>query len=61
MTESSEQKLKYALPMIIGYLEDFKTLCYREEGHYNVMNGKCVAEDCSRYLKLLRKIEKEIG
>ena len=60
MTKNSEQKLKFSLPTIIGYLEDFRFLCKKEKGHYEMLNGKMVAEDITRYLKILKKIEKEI-
>lgn len=59
--DSWKKKLYFSLPIVIDYIGAFQRFCRRKKGSFEILNGKEVAEDCTRYLKILKDVQKEIG
>ena len=47
-------RVELIAPILIGYLESLRNLAKAEKGKYEILNGKSLAEDIKRYIKILK-------
>ena len=47
-------RIELIAPILIGYLESLHNLAKAEKGKYEILNGKSLAEDIKRYIKILK-------
>ena len=47
-------RMELIAPILIGYLESLHNLAKAEKGKYEILNGKSLAEDIKRYIKILK-------
>ena len=52
--QRGDVRMELIAPTLIGYLESLHNLAKAEKGKYEILNGKSLAEDIKRYIKILK-------